>query len=62
MPKLYECHNKACTLGSVANPGQFTGGITEDQVRALTGDPEAPFGEGYCPNCGQKATASKEKH
>ena len=53
-PKTYECDNPACTLGTVHNPGRFTSGLTPEQALMLLGDPEAPSGEGYCPNCGQK--------
>ena len=30
--KLYECTNPACSLGTVGNPGRFTGGITKEQA------------------------------
>jgi hypothetical protein len=55
-PKTYICTNKACTLGTVHNPGRFTGGITDAQATALTGDPNAEHGDGICPNCGQPGT------
>ena len=52
--KTFECQNPACSLGTVGNPGRFTGGITRDQATMLTGDPEAEHGAGVCPNCGKK--------
>lgn len=58
--KLYRCENPACTLGTVANPGRFTGGITSEQVNVLTGRPVESlkkgedYGDGFCPNCGQQ--------
>jgi hypothetical protein len=66
--KLYECRNKACSLGTAGAPGHFTGGIMAGQVQLLTGDPlevieeKGEYGDGYCPNCGHKGTALKEKH
>lgn len=57
-PTLYLCKNAACTLGTVQQPGRFTGGITALQKHLLTGAPlEAledgvDHGEGICPNCG----------
>lgn len=57
--KIYTCENGACTLGTVGNPGRFTGGITADQVTVLTGKPAdslekgVDYGDGICPNCGQ---------
>ena len=51
---IYECTNEACTLGTRGNPGQFTGGITKEQVTLITGDPEPEnHGKGICPNCGE---------
>lgn len=55
---LYRCENPACPLGSLKQPGLFTGGITANQVFVLTGRPEdtleegEDFGEGFCPTCG----------
>ncbi len=63
---VYECHNKACTLGTRQQPGRFTGGITADQVTLLTGAPAEhlekgkDFGEGFCPNCGAKGKEAKD--
>jgi hypothetical protein len=62
----YECHNKACTLGSRFQPGLFTGGITADGVALITGQPASmlekgkDYGEGFCPNCGEQGKATKE--
>ena len=58
---LYECHNNLCTLGTRVTPGQFTGGATQEQVMMITGDPEAEFGEGICPNCGQPGKKTGEE-
>jgi hypothetical protein len=55
--KAYRCENAACSLGSRNDPGQFTGGITQDQAIAISGDPKAKHGDGYCPNCGEKGKA-----
>lgn len=66
--KMYRCDNVACTVGPRSEPGYFTGGITADQVHKLTGRPVeelvdgVDYGEGICPNCATKATATKEKH
>ena len=62
MPKTYLCKNPACTLGTVGEPGRFTGGITKEGLHALTGAPidlmtPKDYGNGYCPNCGKKGTA-----
>ena len=60
MSKVYRCENQACSLGTVGSPGRFRGGITAEQVTVLTGKPAdslkkgEDFGEGVCPNCGQK--------
>ena len=60
MAKKYECHNPACVLGTVGQPGRFTGGITKEQVNLLTGAPAdalekgKDYGDGICPNCGTK--------
>jgi uncharacterized Zn finger protein (UPF0148 family) len=41
-------------------PGHFTGGVTAEQVSAVTGKPldslveDKDFGTGFCPNCGTK--------
>jgi hypothetical protein len=51
--KTYLCENPACALGAVGQPGRFSGGITQDQATALTGNPEPEHhGQGVCPNCG----------
>lgn len=55
--RRYRCENRACPLGSRSDPGFFTGGITAEQALMLTGDPDAPHGDGYCPACGEKAVA-----
>lgn len=56
--KTYLCKNPACTLGTVGEPGRFSGGITKEQVTVLTGDPDPKdHGAGYCPNCGKKGEA-----
>ena len=39
MAKTYLCENPACSLGTVGNPGRFSGGITKEQVHVLTGQP-----------------------
>lgn len=60
MPKVYECHNKACSLGSASQPGMFSGGMTQEGKHLLTGQPidslkkGEDYGDGVCPNCGQK--------
>lgn len=59
---IYECRNKRCDLGSRHDPGYFTGGITPEHALNLTGDPEAPSGEGICPNCGEPGTDTGTKH
>lgn len=62
LARVYECHNSACPLGSRKDPGRFTGGITAEALNLKTGEPlehiiaEGKFGEGYCPECGEKAT------
>jgi hypothetical protein len=62
-PTLYECQFPACSLGTVGEPGQFTGGATAEQVALITGKPAdsledgTDYGEGFCPNCGQKGEA-----
>lgn len=59
--KLYVCHNPACTLGSIHDPGRFAGGMTAQGKHLLTGAPPESlkegddYGDGICPNCGQKA-------
>lgn len=58
MSKTYECHNDACSLGTVGQPGRFTGGITKQQATMLTGNPEPEHGNGICPNCGKKGKAA----
>ena len=55
-PKHYTCENPVCSLGAVGSPGRFTGGITAAQAEMLTGDPDAPHGDGVCPNCGKPGT------
>lgn len=59
---VYECRNKACTLGSPKQPGRFTGGITAQQATNISGDPDAVHGDGVCPNCGVKGSPTKERH
>lgn len=67
----YECNNPSCSLGAVGHPGHFTGGITPASLNVLTGQPVESFGEetegeewgeGVCPNCGQKGTLTDEPH
>ncbi len=59
MPKTYLCTSAACSLGTVKQPGRFSGGISKEHVNILTGQPVdslekgKDFGEGICPNCGQ---------
>jgi hypothetical protein len=59
MMKVYTCENAICSLGTPGNPGHFTGGITKEQALMLTGNPEAEYGKGVCPNCG-KPVADKD--
>jgi hypothetical protein len=59
MAKTYECTNAACSLGTVGNPGRFTGGITKEQATLLTGDPDPEHGAGVCPNCGKAGKEAK---
>lgn len=65
-PTLYECHNAACSLGAVGQPGRFTDGATAEQVALLTGAPAdsledgVDYGEGVCPNCGQPGEPATE--
>ena len=59
MAKTYECANPACSLGTVGNPGRFTGGITKEQATLLTGNPEPEHGAGVCPNCGKPGKEAK---
>lgn len=62
--QVYECHNPQCPLGSRKDPGRFTGGITEAQLETIYGTTteeertaeNVGWGEGHCPNCGQKGT------
>lgn len=60
--KIYLCKNAACSLGTVGNPGRFSGGITREQVTLLTGRPaeqlekDKDYGAGVCPNCGKPGT------
>lgn len=61
---LYECTNPACSLGTVGQPGHFTGGITAAQLHVITGKPveaidDKEHGDGVCPNCGQPGKAVK---
>jgi hypothetical protein len=62
----YECRNDACTLGTRRTPGRFTGGITADGVALITGEPAEAleagkdYGEGFCPNCGERGRPAKE--
>jgi hypothetical protein len=65
---VYQCHNKACPLGSLKDPGHFTAGITAAQRNVLYGDPVenmvegVDFGEGICPTCGEKGTPTDIVH
>lgn len=65
---VYECENVACALGSRADHGRFTGGISAEQKNRLTGEPVESlvegedFGEGVCPSCGEPGTATDETH
>jgi hypothetical protein len=62
----YRCDNETCTLGARGESGYFTGGITAEGKNILTGEPvEAmeegtDFGEGVCPNCGEKGEEDGE--
>lgn len=67
----YRCENPACSLGVVGEPGHFTSGATPESLNVLTGNPVESFeddkagethGEGVCPNCGKKGTATDEDH
>lgn len=58
---LYECHNRACSLGTRGEPGRFSGGATQDTVMLLTGDPEREYGEGICPNCATPGKSLNEE-
>lgn len=60
--KVYACENSACWMGARNQPGYFTGGMTQEQAYLLTGNPEAPYGEGICPNCGEQAVDTGETH
>lgn len=51
--KVYRCENPTCSLGTVKDPGRFTGGAVAEQVLMITGEPEGKCGEGVCPNCCQ---------
>lgn len=65
---VYECHNKACSLGSRVDPGRFTGGISAATKNLLTGAPVESmvegedFGEGVCGTCGEPGTPTDEEH
>ena len=56
---VYHCINPTCVLGSVGQPGRFTGGMTAEAKNLLTGEPVedleegTDYGDGSCPNCGQ---------
>lgn len=62
----YLCGAPNCTLGTVGQPGRFTGGITAAQVNLITGRPVeellegVDYGEGICPNCGTPATSEDD--
>ena len=62
----YECRSDACTLGTRGAPGRFTGGITAGGRFLQTGTPEElleegkDYGEGFCPNCGERGKPVKE--
>lgn len=64
---VFECHNKACSLGSRVDPGRFTGGITAEQKNLLTGEPVEKmvegkdYGEGVCASCGELGTPTDEE-
>lgn len=66
--KVYECHNKSCVLGATKEPGRFTGGISAQQKYMMTGNPienmkeGTDYGDGFCPNCGEKGKATGETH
>lgn len=61
MAKVYECENPNCALGTVGQPGRFTGGASKEFVTVLTGDPEPEnHGAGVCPNCGQPGREAKD--
>ncbi len=69
MAKLYKCENvAACALGAQGEHGLFTGGTTPEMHTMLTGVPPddleegKDYGEGFCPNCGQKGTPTEEDH
>jgi hypothetical protein len=53
---VYECNNMACALGSRRDPGKFSGGASQQLVLTITGDPNAPYGDGICPSCGEPGT------
>lgn len=58
--KTYQCTNPACSLGTLGNPGRFTGGIGKAQVTLLTGNQEpqaSEYGAGVCPNCAKPGKA-----
>lgn len=60
--KVYVCENPACSLGVPGLPGRFTGGASPEMALRLTGNPEAPSGEGVCPNCGKPGSDAGEEH
>lgn len=65
MAKTYECENPSCTLGTVGAPGRFSGGMSQEAKHLLTGQPiddlkkGDDYGDGICPNCGQKGKEAK---
>lgn len=58
---IYSCKNKACPLGG-KEEGRFTGGASQELAISISGDPEAIYGEGVCPNCGKEGTKTKDEH
>lgn len=57
---VYVCHNAACPLGSRADLGRFTGGLSESGRDTLGLDPDHPTGDGICPNCGDLAVPEEK--
>lgn len=66
-PTVYICENPACSLGTVGEPGRFTGGISSYQVHIVAGEPleeiekSGKHGEGYCTNCGTSGRKAKKE-
>ena len=57
---LHICLEPHCMLGQRDAPGRFTGGISQEYAIMLTGNPDAPYGDGVCPNCGAPGTPSAD--